>query len=51
MTYVLADSSKFGKVTAVTVCPLKDVCIITDRLPEESYRQYAVVKEVGVDEE
>ena len=51
MTYVLADSSKFGKVTAVTICPLKDVCIITDRLPEESYRQYAVVKDVGVDEE
>lgn len=46
MTYVLADSSKFGKASAVTVCPLNKVCIITDRLPDETYRQHAVVKEV-----
>lgn len=46
MSYALVDSSKFGKVTAVTICPLSRVCIITDRLPDESYRQYGVVKEV-----
>lgn len=47
MTYVLADSSKFGKASAVTVCPLKKVCLITDCLPDETYRQHAVVYEVG----
>lgn len=46
MSYVLADSSKFGKVAAVTVCGLNKACIITDRLPDESYRQFAVIKEV-----
>ena len=47
LTYVLADSSKFGKVTAVTVRPLSQVCIITDTLPDESFRAHAVIKEVG----
>lgn len=46
MSYVLADSSKFGKVAAVTVCGLDKACILTDRLPDESYRQFAVIKEV-----
>ena len=46
MTYVLADASKFGKVAAVTVCGLEKACILTDRLPDESYRQYATIKEV-----
>ena len=46
MTYALADSSKFGKVAAVTICGLDKVCILTDRLPDEAYRQYAVIKEV-----
>lgn len=51
MTYVLADSSKFGKASAVTVCPLNKACIITDRLPDKAYRQHAVIKEVdGVPE-
>lgn len=46
MTYVLADASKFGKVAAVTVCGLEKACILTDRLPDESYRQHAIIKEV-----
>ena len=46
MTYVLADSSKFGKAAAVTICPMNKVCIITSRLPDEAYRQHAVIKEV-----
>ena len=46
MTYILADSSKFGKVAAVTVCGLDKACILTDRLPDESYRKQAVIKEV-----
>ncbi len=46
LTYVVADSSKFGRVSAAEICPLKKACIITDRLPDESYRAHAVIKEV-----
>lgn len=46
LTYVLADSSKFGKVSAVTVCPLAKACILTDRVPDDEYRQHGLVKEV-----
>ena len=35
--YMLADSSKFGRVTAATILPLEDACIITDRLPDRKY--------------
>ncbi len=44
--YVLADSSKFGRVSAVTVAPINQACIVTDRLPDKSYRKHAVIKEV-----
>ena len=47
LTYVLADSSKFGKVTAATIRPLERVCIITDRIPDESFRGRGIIKEVG----
>ena len=46
LTYVLADSSKFGKVSAVTVCPLSKACILTDRVPDDQYRQNGLIKEV-----
>lgn len=46
ITYVLADSSKFGQVTAATIRPLNRVCVITDHLPDESYRDKGVIKEV-----
>lgn len=36
--YVLADSSKFGLVASVTFADLSAVTVITDQLPEESYR-------------
>lgn len=35
--YVLADSSKFGRVTAASILPLSAAQIITDRLPERKY--------------
>lgn len=35
--YVLADSSKFGRVTAATILPLDGAQIITDRLPDRKY--------------
>ena len=35
--YMLADSSKFGRVTAATILPLEAAQIITDRLPDRKY--------------
>ena len=44
--YVLADSSKFGQVTAAVIFPIEAACIITDRLPDRQYRDYTDVREV-----
>lgn len=46
LAYVLADSSKFGKVSAVTICPLDKACILTDHVPDDQYRQNGIIKEV-----
>lgn len=46
MTYVLADHTKFEKTAAVTFADLQNVCILTDKLPNEKYRNITVVKEV-----
>ena len=35
--YILADSSKFGRVSAATILPLGEAQIITDRLPDRRY--------------
>ncbi len=45
-SYVLADSSKFGQVTAAVMFPLGAACIITDCLPDRRYRDYTDVREV-----
>ena len=45
-TFVLADSSKFGKVTAALVFPLEAAEIITDRLPDTRYLDYTQVRVV-----
>ena len=44
--YVLADSSKFGQVTAAVMFPIEAACIITDRLPDRRYRDYTDIREV-----
>jgi len=44
--YVLADSSKFGRVTAADVVPLSAAWIITDHLQDPVYREYTTVTEV-----
>lgn len=46
MTYVLVDSSKFQKVSAITVMPLERAVIITERLPDQAYLEHTIVKEV-----
>lgn len=44
--YVLADSSKFGQVTAVVMFPIENACVITDHLPDQRYRDYTDIREV-----
>lgn len=44
--YVLADHSKFDKVTAVTFAPLKKGKIITDRLEDKKFLRETSIKEV-----
>lgn len=46
MTFVLADSTKFRKVCAVTFAPLKVGCIITDACPYKIFSENTIVKEV-----
>ena len=45
-TWVLADSSKFGTITAAAVLPLERARIITDRLDDRRYLEYTEIKEV-----
>ena len=46
MSFVLADHTKFGLISPVTFAELDEACIITDRLANEHFRQYTVIKEV-----
>ena len=46
VSYVLADSTKFGKFAAVTVSPLDTSCIICDRCRDAEIKNKTVVKEV-----
>ena len=46
LTFVVADSSKFELVSAVTVLPLEKATIITEHLPDPSYLEHTVIKEV-----
>lgn len=47
VSYVLADRSKFGKVSSVTFSDIESACIITDELDESGrkYSRYTVIKE------
>lgn len=44
-TWFLLDDSKFGKVFAAVICPLSDGAVLTNRLPNEKYRPYTLIKE------
>ena len=46
VTYILADSSKFGVVSSVSFAPVSSGHIITDRLPDEELRKYTEIEEV-----
>ncbi len=45
--HILADSSKFGRVAAVTFAELSAGTIITDQVPDEQYRSQAEIIEAG----
>lgn len=45
--YILADSSKFNQVSAVSFAEISDAHIITDKLEDSSYRKYTVIEEVN----
>lgn len=46
VAYVLADHSKFNQISSVTFAQTDKVCIITDRVPDEKYKEKCVIKEV-----
>ena len=47
VTYILADHSKFGKTAAVTFADIGNACIITDKLPDNQYKDLTIIKEVA----
>lgn len=46
VTYILADHSKFDKVSSVTFAPLSKACVITDDIVSEKYKKECIIKEV-----
>ena len=46
ISYVLADSSKFRRVSSVTFAKIGSACIITDTVPDERYKKLTVIKTV-----
>ena len=46
MAFVLADHSKFRRVFSVTFAPLRQCCIITDKMPDNRFANSTVIKEV-----
>ncbi len=46
VSYVLADHTKFGKVSAVTFASIDSACIVCDRCDDDNIKARAVVKEL-----
>lgn len=46
MTFILADHTKFHRVYPVTFSEIEKCCIITDTLPDQSFSDKTIVKEV-----
>ena len=47
LTFILSDHSKFHKVFPVSFAEINKGCIITDSVPDESFLQATVIKEVN----
>lgn len=50
VSYVLCDSSKFNKVSAVSFAPLSNACILCDKCDDNTIKNKTVVKEVITDD-
>ncbi len=48
VSFILADHTKFGMVSAVTFANLSQACIITDRLPNHKFAEQTPIKEVSI---
>lgn len=46
-SFMLADHTKFRRVFPVTFSELQNCCVITDFLPDKSYKSETVIKEVA----
>lgn len=46
VSYILCDSTKFNKVTAVSFAPIDAGCIVCDKCDDEGIKEKAVIKEV-----
>ncbi|MGN0406870.1 MAG: DeoR/GlpR family DNA-binding transcription regulator [Bacteroides sp.] len=46
ISYVLADHTKFDKVSAVTFASIEKACIVTDKTVKNKYKEATLVKEV-----
>ena len=46
VTYILADHSKFDKVSSVSFAPLSQACILTDREPDPKFAKHCIIKAV-----
>lgn len=46
VSFILADASKFGRVAPVKFGDLEKSCIITDKMPDNKYSEYTLVKEI-----
>lgn len=44
ISYVLADSSKFGVVSSVSFGEITDACIVSEKMPDTKYSEAAVIK-------
>ena len=44
-SWFLADDSKFGKVYSAGICGIRSAGLITNRLPDETYRNLTTIKE------
>ena len=47
VSYILADHTKFGKVSSVTFAEIPNCCIITDKEPNKNYSSKTIIKNVN----
>lgn len=48
ISYVLADHTKFEQVSAITFLELSRACVITDKLTDNKFKDFTVIKEAVI---